>query len=92
MTMLPPAIRPRVLTPEVQEFILAGIEAGQFLTRAIDLAGISRSAFFDWRAKGQAGDPDASDLDDFFRTLEKRDGLAEFRAPEAVISPESEDS
>ena len=46
--------RPTKLTPEVQDLIVDGINAGLTLGLTCARAGVARSTFYDWLEKGEA--------------------------------------
>lgn len=56
--------RPSKLTPAVQKKIVKALAAGATHDLAALYAGISRTSFYEWKAKGEAGDPNFTDFSD----------------------------
>lgn len=65
-----PLGRPTKLTPDLQAVIVKAIKAGATHETAALSAGIARSTFYDWKAKGEAGDPDYSEFSDALKIAE----------------------
>ena len=61
--------RPTKLTPEVQDLIVDGINAGLTLGLTCARAGVARSTFYDWLEKGEAAQSGA--LMDFSDTVSR---------------------
>jgi hypothetical protein len=56
--------RPTKLTDELRDAIVALIDAGNFPATAAECCGVSRSAFYDWTAKGRDGQEPYADFVD----------------------------
>lgn len=56
--------RPTKLTPAITKKIVKALKAGATHDLAALYAGISRTTFYDWKARGEAGEEDFSDFSD----------------------------
>lgn len=65
-----PIGRPTKLTAETQEAIIKAIKAGATHETAAMSAGISRTTFYDWKAKGEAGEEEFTDFSDALKIAE----------------------
>lgn len=47
-----------LLTPEVEQIIIAAVKAGNYLSTAADFAGVSAKTVYEWISRGEGRDPD----------------------------------
>ena len=74
--------QPTKLTPERQEEIVSAIQAGNYQDVAAAYAGIGRSTFYSWKARGEKDKKakNASIYADFLDAVKKAESDAEVRA------------
>lgn len=70
-----PIGRPTKLTPDVQEIVVKAIRSGATHDIAAMAAGIHRDTFYDWKSRGEAGEPIYSDFSDALKTAEAQGAL-----------------
>lgn len=54
--------RPTLLTPELQDAICAAIRRGMYAVRACALVGVSKTSFYAWKTRGDAGEEPYADF------------------------------
>lgn len=77
------------LTPEVQQKIVQAIRAGNYVTVAVDYAGIDRSTFYRWMERGRQ--QRTGMYHDFHQAVRQAESFAEVRAV-AILQSEMKEN
>jgi transposase len=65
-----PVGRPSKFTDDVKQKLIKALKLGATHDIAASYAGVSRSLFYEWKAKGEAGDPEFTEILDAIRLAE----------------------
>lgn len=74
-------MRPTLLTPEVQETVVAAIRQGHYRETAAHLAGVTRRTLNNWEQRGEAGE---APFAEFFLAIKRAEAEAEARLLDEV--------